>query len=71
MKHQNKFNEHLDEQYSPVKIYDRLYPFSEVLMIRRPDIYEQMYYKFVANLAQSSGDNTPINSPVIARPRGL
>lgn len=61
MKHQQKFDTHLDSQYSPVKIYDRLYPFSEVLAIRRPDLYEKLYEKFISEF-------TPPSTPVTARP---
>ena len=74
MKDQTKFDIYLDHTYSPVKIYDRLYPFSEVLAIRRPDLYAQLYFKFVSNLALASSDEeytppeTPPNSPVTARP---
>lgn len=64
MKHLDKFNEHLDNKYSPVKIYDRLYPFSEVLAIRRPDMYEKLYERFIGEIA-------PSNTPVTARPRGI
>lgn len=71
MKHQTKFNAHLDETYSPVKIYDRLFPFSEVLMIKRLDIYEQMYAKFLTTISlilSDEDDMSPPNSPVTARP---
>ena len=66
MKHQKKFDAHIDEQYSPVKIYDRLYPFSEVLAIRRPDLYAQMYYQFTLTL--NDGDTPPPAVPSTARP---
>lgn len=61
MKHQAKFDIYLDHTYSPIKIYDRLYPFSEVLAIRRPDLYEKLYEKFIGEIA-------PPNTPVTARP---
>ena len=73
MKHQEKFNAYLNEKYKPIKVYDRLFPFSEVLEVKNPVLYLEMFYKFVLNLAVASSDDehTPPNTPVTSRPRGL
>ena len=65
MKHQKKFNTYLDTRNKPIKIYDRLFPFSEVLEVRNPVLYLELFYKFVANLAIASSDDeyTPPETP--------